>query len=164
MYKLAQAKSAQVSGKLDEAALLYEKILGEKAHCPFHPVAHWELAWMGAAALHWNQAIEHVHMFGRQITCGVSVLPATLEAAFRYARDDFGHNTGGSRGAAGDDNLVPIEEVIAYLELTSMLRARLKGHAMTSEGDAFQQAKQFFEESKMMIMPALVSAHFVKQW
>ena len=60
--------------------------------------------------------------------------------------------------------LVPIEEVIAYLELTSMLRARLKGHAMTSEGDAFQQAKQFFEESKMMIMPALVSAHFVKQW
>ena len=159
MYKLALAKAVQVSGTFDVAASHYKEILREKAHRLFHPVAHWELAWINAAVLDWNQAIEHMKMFGRH-TAYFSVLPATLETAFRYARDDFGRNTGGSsKNAAG--NLVPIKEVIAYLELTSMLRARLNGHAMTGEGDAFQQTKQYFEESRMMIMPALVSVqHF----
>ncbi|KAH9410494.1 Tetratricopeptide repeat protein 39B [Tyrophagus putrescentiae] len=153
VYKLALAKAVQVSGTLDVAASHYKEILREKAHRLFHPVAHWELAWINAAVLDWNQAIEHMKMFGRH-TAHFSVLPATLETAFRYARDDFGRNTGGgSKNAAG--NLVPIKEVIAYLELTSMLRARLSGHATTGEGDAFQQTKQYFEESRMMIMPAL---------
>ncbi|CAG2116121.1 unnamed protein product [Medioppia subpectinata] len=85
LYRLAQAKLAQISGHIDEAIHLFKDCLANNSLEISHKIFHMELSLCHALKCEWSEAIDYAELVRQQSVHSPAII-TYLVAIFRYAK------------------------------------------------------------------------------